>query len=45
MSNDVQGTGQNLCDCQVQIKYFLVNASSPKQLHIATSNLAVALVT
>ena len=35
--------GNSLCDLdQGQIMYFLVNASSPKQLDIATSNFKAA---
>ena len=53
MSNDVEDTGQRFVfvldlTCKVKVKseimYFLVNASLPKRLDVATSNFADALV-
>ena len=47
-SQDVEGTGDVLCDLDPKVKvkgqimYFLVNAPPPKRLDIATSNFADA---
>ena len=45
-SCDVDGTGYFFCDLDPKVKgqlmYFLVNASTPKLLDVATSNFAYA---